>query len=399
MCGLFQPIGQVRLTNVATVRLKIGGSRFEIACYKNKVLNWRSGVETDIQEVLQSPCIFTSITKGKLAKTDELLEVFGTKEIDTICKQILDKGEMQVSKEERKQMLQAMFKDVVTILSEVSINPKTGHPLTSSLIENTLKASAFSVTLKEPAKKQALKALAHLQQLYPNEIARSQMRLKITCANGQRDDVLQFLRENNAYIENIDHSQGKNHADKQDTATDHESTTTPERDMARKARGQKQEAVVNIRFLCCTKLYRAIEDFVSHSLQPPGSLQLVALNVKDAGNRGLAPLEDNESTAVQEVGGYTPKSDTSEIDTSMKQLTLNTAATTVTTPNNQNDKKKVFKCTNCVLEFYAAAEYRAHCKSELHVVNNKLILKGLPPVSPQEFAELELCRKNLSMDD
>ena len=29
-------------------------SRFEIACYKNKVLSWREGVEKDIDEVLQS---------------------------------------------------------------------------------------------------------------------------------------------------------------------------------------------------------------------------------------------------------------------------------------------------------------------------------------------------------
>lgn len=39
-----QPIGQKRLTNVAVVRLKKNGIRFEIACYKNKVLSWRSGV-------------------------------------------------------------------------------------------------------------------------------------------------------------------------------------------------------------------------------------------------------------------------------------------------------------------------------------------------------------------
>jgi len=41
---LVQPIGQKRLTNVAVVRLKKRGIRFEIACYKNKVLSWRSSV-------------------------------------------------------------------------------------------------------------------------------------------------------------------------------------------------------------------------------------------------------------------------------------------------------------------------------------------------------------------
>jgi ribosome maturation protein SDO1 len=36
--------GQKRLTNVAVVRLKKKGKRFEVACYKNKILNWRNGV-------------------------------------------------------------------------------------------------------------------------------------------------------------------------------------------------------------------------------------------------------------------------------------------------------------------------------------------------------------------
>ena len=31
-----------RLTNVAVVRMKKGGKRFEIACYKNKVVSWRN---------------------------------------------------------------------------------------------------------------------------------------------------------------------------------------------------------------------------------------------------------------------------------------------------------------------------------------------------------------------
>ncbi len=36
--------GQKRLTNIAVVRFKKMGKRFEIACYKNKILNWRNGM-------------------------------------------------------------------------------------------------------------------------------------------------------------------------------------------------------------------------------------------------------------------------------------------------------------------------------------------------------------------
>lgn len=62
--GLKQPIGQKRLTNIAVVRLRKCGKCFEIACYKNKVLNWRSSIETDLDEVLQTTAIFSNVSKG-----------------------------------------------------------------------------------------------------------------------------------------------------------------------------------------------------------------------------------------------------------------------------------------------------------------------------------------------
>ena len=54
---------QVRLTNVAVVRLRRGGKRFEIACYKNKVVSWRKGLEEDLDEVLQIPSVFQNVSK------------------------------------------------------------------------------------------------------------------------------------------------------------------------------------------------------------------------------------------------------------------------------------------------------------------------------------------------
>lgn len=43
MSVIFTPTNQIRLTNVAIVRQKKRGKRFEIACYKNKVVSWRKG--------------------------------------------------------------------------------------------------------------------------------------------------------------------------------------------------------------------------------------------------------------------------------------------------------------------------------------------------------------------
>jgi ribosome maturation protein SDO1 len=88
--------GQKRLTNVAVVRLKRLGKRFEIACYKNKVYDWRQGTETDPDEVLQTLDVFTNVRKGQFAKNDDLVAAFGTSDKATICMEILAKGDLQV---------------------------------------------------------------------------------------------------------------------------------------------------------------------------------------------------------------------------------------------------------------------------------------------------------------
>ena len=71
-----QPINQVRLTNVAVVRMNKNGKRFEIACYKNKVVDYRQGLETDLSEVLQTERVFTNVSKGEFAKAKDLQKIF-----------------------------------------------------------------------------------------------------------------------------------------------------------------------------------------------------------------------------------------------------------------------------------------------------------------------------------
>ena len=73
MSRINTPTNQKLLTNVAVVRAKKNGKRFEIACYKNKVLSWRQGVEKDIDEVLQSHTVFLNVSKGQVIFFEYLL--------------------------------------------------------------------------------------------------------------------------------------------------------------------------------------------------------------------------------------------------------------------------------------------------------------------------------------
>ncbi|XP_055373319.1 ribosome maturation protein SBDS [Condylostylus longicornis] len=175
---IFTPTNQIKLTNVAIVRLKKGGKRFEIACYKNKVVSWRNNTEKDIDEVLQTHTVFTNVSKGQAAKKEELIKAFGKSDETEICKDILAKGELQISEKERQTMLDSTFNSVATNIASLCINPDTKHPYSVSMIEKFLKDAHFSVKFNKNAKQQTLEAIKLLKQNIPLE--RSKMKLKVT---------------------------------------------------------------------------------------------------------------------------------------------------------------------------------------------------------------------------
>ncbi|KJH52857.1 rRNA metabolism protein, SBDS family [Dictyocaulus viviparus] len=146
-------------TNVAVVRLKKMGKRFEIACYKNKVVNWRNKSEKDINEVLQTQTVFNNVSKGQVAKKDELTAAFGTDDQLEICKIvrspfILEKGDLQVSDKERQAATDQSFKEVSQLIASMVVNPETKRPIPPSVIDKALHELHFSLKPNKNAKQQ-----------------------------------------------------------------------------------------------------------------------------------------------------------------------------------------------------------------------------------------------------
>jgi len=177
--GIKTPTNQKLLTNVAVVKMKKCGKRFEIACYKNKVVSWREGIEKDLDEVLQSHTVFVNVSKGEVAKKADLLKCFEELEGDQteICKIILAKGDLQVSDKERQAQQEAMFKDIATVISDKCVNPESKRPYPVSIIEKAMKECHISVKPNKSSKQQALDTIGKLQASIP--IERAMMRMKV----------------------------------------------------------------------------------------------------------------------------------------------------------------------------------------------------------------------------
>ncbi|KAL6305643.1 Shwachman-Bodian-diamond syndrome protein [Sparassis latifolia] len=174
-----QPSNQIKLTNVSIVRLKKGGKRFEIACYKNKVQEWRSGVETDIDDVMQISNVFINVSKGELAKSQDLQKAFGTTDTNTIVKEILKKGELQVGEKEREHDLTSIRKEIATLVAEKCVDPATQKRYPVGIIEKAMDEAGFSIRQGKNAKSLVSECIKLLQTESKLPIQRARMRVSL----------------------------------------------------------------------------------------------------------------------------------------------------------------------------------------------------------------------------
>lgn len=348
---LVQPVGQKRLTNVAVVRLKKQGNRFEIACYKNKVLSWRSGVEKDIDEVLQSHTVYSNVSKGVLAKSKDLIKVFGSDDHTKICLEILEKGELQVAGKERESQLSSQFRDIATIVMQKTINPDTQRPYTISMVERLMHEIHFAVDPNSNSKKQALDVIRELQKHFP--IKRSPMRLRLTVPAQNFSSLLEKLKEWDASLVSKDES------------------------------GTHMSTVCEME----PGLYRECDSLV-RSMQ--GRLEILAVSVHAEGDTSMDHYDEHDDMALQTNKPLLPLE--TEADELSKKMQKQEIGTTSDNTKEEGEGKGI-KCSTCNTFVGEAKQYREHFKTDWHKHNLKRKTRKLPPLTAEE------CSAEVDMDD
>ncbi|RSH77822.1 uncharacterized protein EHS24_002882 [Apiotrichum porosum] len=195
-----QPGTNIKLTNVSIVKMKKGGKRFEIACYKNKVNEFRTGVETDLSEVLQIEQVFTNVPKGQAAKKEDWTKAFGTDDMNKVIEEILRKGELQVNNLERSHQLAALSREIATLVAEMTVDPATGRKHTVGMVEKAMTELGYSTRADKAAKSQALDLIKTLSQpgsVLPLERVRMRVRITMPSKDAKRikDKVVALVDE------------------------------------------------------------------------------------------------------------------------------------------------------------------------------------------------------------
>lgn len=128
----------VRLEDAVIARMSSHDTAFEVLVDPELALALRTGNEVDMHNMLAIDKIFKDSKKGEAASEEMMKKVFGTLDVFKIAEQVIRKGEVQVTTEQRRKMREQRRRQVVTLISKRAINPQTGLPHPPARIESAL---------------------------------------------------------------------------------------------------------------------------------------------------------------------------------------------------------------------------------------------------------------------
>lgn len=135
--------------------------------------------EKDIDEVLQTHTVFTNVSKGQVAKKEDIIKAFGTDNQTEICKVILAKGELQITDKERQSHNEQMLRDIATTVANTCVNPDLKRPYPVTIIEKAMKEIHYSIKPNQSTKQQALQVIKLIKEKDAIPIERAKMKLKV----------------------------------------------------------------------------------------------------------------------------------------------------------------------------------------------------------------------------
>jgi len=148
-------------------RITHDGEHFEILTKPEPALDYKLGKTVPISQVLATETIFTDAGKGTKASEEKLQEIFGTLDSLKIAEVILKKGTLQLTTDQRKQLVEDKRRQIISFISRECIDPKTNLPHPPLRIEQAMKQIHFSVEPSKGVEEQAKDIIKLLRPIIP----------------------------------------------------------------------------------------------------------------------------------------------------------------------------------------------------------------------------------------
>lgn len=169
----------VSLEKAVIARLRKHGENFEVLVDPFLARDFKEGKEVSFENLLASDEVFKDSRKGDRASSDDLTSAFGTSDIHKIVKIILKEGEVQITAEQRKEMLEQKKKWIIGFINKNAVDPRSGSPHPPSRIERAIEEARLHVDVFKSAESQVRDIVKAIKPILPIRFEEIEVAVKI----------------------------------------------------------------------------------------------------------------------------------------------------------------------------------------------------------------------------
>ena len=162
-----------------TARITKSGEKFEILVKPDPALDYKMGKPIPISQMLVIDEIYADASKGTHASEEKLQKAFGTTDPASVAEDIMKHGELQLTTEQRRQLVDDKRKQIIAFISRNCLDPRTGTPHPPLRIEQAFNQIRMVVDPFKPAEEQAKAVIEELRILLPIKIDKMRVVVKV----------------------------------------------------------------------------------------------------------------------------------------------------------------------------------------------------------------------------
>lgn len=184
----------VTLDNSIIARYEHAGEKFELFVDPDMALLYKTGQKKDMNNLLVVDEVFKDARKGERHTEAVLKKAFQTTDVLKIAEIILAKGEVPLTTDQKKHLLQEKTKKIVNIIAREAVDPRTGAPHPAIRIERAMDEARVHVDEWRDAESQIESVLKELRPILPIKFERVRLAVRVAPEYAQR--VYGLLKEN-----------------------------------------------------------------------------------------------------------------------------------------------------------------------------------------------------------
>jgi ribosome maturation protein SDO1 len=181
----------VKLEDAVIARFEKAGEKFEILVDPRLAMDLKHGKEISFDELLAIDTVFKDANKGDEKSEESLKNVFGTEDINEIARTIIKEGEVQLTTEQRKEIIERKRMELIAFIARNAVNPQTNSPHPPQRIENALEEAKIHIDLNKSVQEHVPIALKEIKKLIPISFEKLNIAVKVPAIHaGKANTVL-----------------------------------------------------------------------------------------------------------------------------------------------------------------------------------------------------------------